>query len=115
MRKTIRSKAISGITAAVMLLTCAMPVAVNAVESPTKENAMKTLETGITISADKISTENYKDTRFNNPISPDFFCAQTITSSLKLQDLTRTTPMRRSSHFSFSPRTIWSIGLITAR
>lgn len=75
MRKTIRSKAISGITAAVMLLTCAMPVAVNAVESPTKENAVKTLETGITISADKISTENYKDTRFNNPISPDFFCA----------------------------------------
>ena len=75
MRKTIRSKAISGITAAVMLLTCAMPVAVNAVESPTKENAVKTLETGITIPADKISTENYKDTRFNNPISPDFFCA----------------------------------------
>ena len=96
MRKTIRSKAISGITAAVMLLTCAMPVAVNAVESPTKENAVKTLETGIT-------TDDFTST------------AQTITSSLKLQVLTRTTPMRRSSHFSFSPRTILSIGLITAR
>ncbi len=30
---------------------------------------------GITISADKISTNNYKDTKYNNPISSDFFCA----------------------------------------
>jgi len=30
---------------------------------------------GITISADQISTGNYKDTRYNNPISSDFFCA----------------------------------------
>lgn len=30
---------------------------------------------GITISSDKISTNNFKDTKYNNPISSDFFCA----------------------------------------
>lgn len=30
---------------------------------------------GITISTDKISTNNYKSTKYNNPISSDFFCA----------------------------------------
>lgn len=30
---------------------------------------------GISISADKISTNNFKDTRYNNPVSSDFFCA----------------------------------------
>ena len=30
---------------------------------------------GIAISADRISTNNYKDTRYNNPVSSDFFCA----------------------------------------
>lgn len=30
---------------------------------------------GITINNDKISSGNFKDTRYNNPISSDFFCA----------------------------------------
>lgn len=37
-------------------------------------NALDT-KGGITISADKISTNNFKDTRYNNPVSSDFFCA----------------------------------------
>lgn len=40
----------------------------------TKDTAVET-SSGITISADKISTSNYKDTRYNNPVSSDFFCA----------------------------------------
>ena len=78
MKNSIRHKVLSGISAAVMLLNLAIPVPVSAAETQTaltKENAMKSLNSGITISADRISTENYKDTRFNNPISPDFYCA----------------------------------------
>ncbi len=37
--------------------------------------ATKTLEGGITISSDQISTNNFKDTKHNNPVSSDFFCA----------------------------------------
>lgn len=43
----------------------------------TKLSPSEAVETtgGITISSDKISTGNFKDTRYNNPISSDFFCA----------------------------------------
>lgn len=43
----------------------------------TKLSPSEAVETtaGITISPDKISTGNFKDTRYNNPISSDFFCA----------------------------------------
>ncbi len=37
-------------------------------------NAIETTE-GITISSDKISTNNYKNEKYNNPISSEFFCA----------------------------------------
>ncbi|MGN0580952.1 MAG: family 43 glycosylhydrolase [Ruminococcus sp.] len=43
-------------------------------EEMSKNMAIETTG-GITISADKISTNNYKDTRYNNPISSDFYCA----------------------------------------
>ena len=69
-----KSKAASGLMAAAMLLTSSLP-ANAAAEDLTLGTAVKSLDGGITISADKISTENYKDTRFANPISPDFFCA----------------------------------------
>ena len=36
--------------------------------------AVKTID-GNTVSNDKISTNNYKNIRYNNPVSPDFFCA----------------------------------------
>ena len=65
MKNSIRHKVLSGISAAVMLLNLAIPVPVSAAETQTaltKENAMKSLNSGITISADRISTENYKDT-----------------------------------------------------
>lgn len=38
-------------------------------------DAIETLSGGIEISSDKISTNNYKDEKYNNPISSDFFCA----------------------------------------
>lgn len=56
------------------LFLSSLPFSASA-ESINMTNAVKSLESGVTISADHISTDNYKDTRFNNPISPDFFCA----------------------------------------
>lgn len=38
-------------------------------------NAVKNLESGITISNDKISGENYKYVTCNNPVSSEFYCA----------------------------------------
>lgn len=38
------------------------------------ENAIETLS-GIAISSDKISTETYKNKKYNNPISSEFYCA----------------------------------------
>lgn len=73
MRKSISSKAATLIMSATVFLS-SLPLSASA-ESFSMTNAVKTLETGITIPAEQISTENYKDTRFNNPISPDFFCA----------------------------------------
>ena len=73
MIKTITSKAVTFMMSATVFLS-SLPLSASA-ESFSMTNAVKTLETGITIPAEQISTENYKDTRFNNPISPDFFCA----------------------------------------
>ncbi len=73
MRKSISSKAATLIMSATVFLS-SLPLSASA-ESISMTNAVKTLETGITIPADQISSGNYKDTRFNNPISPDFFCA----------------------------------------
>ena len=58
---------------ATVFLSC-LPLPASA-ESISLTNAVKSLESGITIPSDQISNGNYKDTRFNNPISPDFFCA----------------------------------------
>ncbi|HOO08015.1 MAG TPA: family 43 glycosylhydrolase [Ruminococcus sp.] len=73
MRKSISSKAATLIMSATVFLS-SLPLSASA-ESISMTNAVKTLETCITIPADQISSGNYKDTRFNNPISPDFFCA----------------------------------------
>ena len=73
MRKSISSKAATLIMSATVFLS-SLPLSASA-ESISMTNAVKTLETGITIPADQISSGNYKDTRFNNPISSDFFCA----------------------------------------
>ena len=73
MRKSISSKAATLIMSATVFLS-SLPLFASA-ESISMTNAVKTLETCITIPADQISSGNYKDTRFNNPISPDFFCA----------------------------------------
>ena len=73
MRKSISSKAATLIMSATVFLS-SLPLSASA-ESISMTNAVKTLETGITIPAEQISSGNYKDTRFNNPISPDFFCA----------------------------------------
>ena len=73
MRKSISSKAATLIMSATVFLS-SLPLSASA-ESISITNAVKTTEPGITIPADQISSGNYKDTRFNNPISPDFFCA----------------------------------------
>ena len=74
MKKTIKTRAITLIMSATVLLS-ALPFPVSATEQLSYADAVETLDTDIKISADSISTENYKDTRFNNPISPDFYCA----------------------------------------
>ncbi|MBQ8688604.1 MAG: carbohydrate-binding protein [Ruminococcus sp.] len=48
--------------------------AVEAAGSLTTLEAIETTE-GIAISNDKISTNNYKDEKYNNPVSSEFFCA----------------------------------------
>ena len=88
MKKTIKTRAITLIMSATVLLS-ALPFPVSATEQLSYADAVETLDNGIKISADSISTENYKDTRFNNPISPDFYCAdfmfteQTTINSLR--------------------------------
>ena len=73
MKKTIIAKAAALIMSSTLFLS-SLPFSASA-ESINMTNAVKSLESGVTISADQISTDNCKDTRFNNPISPDFFCA----------------------------------------
>ncbi|MDE6783807.1 MAG: family 43 glycosylhydrolase [Ruminococcus sp.] len=74
MKKISKSKAFAGLMAVVTLFA-SLPFSASAKDTLSYDDAVKSLENGITISADNISTENYKDTRFNNPISPDFYCA----------------------------------------
>lgn len=50
-------------------------LAVNAADTQLSPSEAVETTGGITISSDKISTGNFKDTRYNNPISSDFFCA----------------------------------------
>ena len=58
--------------AALCFTTQASLLPVNAVD---QDLAVETLDGGITISAENISTENNKDIRYNNPVSSEFFCA----------------------------------------
>ena len=74
MKKAIKTRVITLVMSATMLLS-ALPFSASATEQLNYADAIETLNNGIKISADSISTENYKDTRFNNPISPDFYCA----------------------------------------
>ena len=74
----IRSKIVSGFMAAAMCLGWSVPTFSVAAEQP--DGGLSTLEAietteGITISSDKISTNNYKDEKYNNPVSSEFFCA----------------------------------------
>ncbi|MBQ8296475.1 MAG: family 43 glycosylhydrolase [Ruminococcus sp.] len=72
------SKLLAAALSAVMLFGAQAAVFPAAAEENTAgmitSEAVETLE-GITISSDKISTGNYKDTDYNNPVSSDFFCA----------------------------------------
>ncbi|MBQ8923076.1 MAG: family 43 glycosylhydrolase [Oscillospiraceae bacterium] len=70
-------KLLSGITALILAAGCLTGSALAAYEGLTPLTDTGAAETtgGITISSDQISTEQNKDTRYNNPISPYFFCA----------------------------------------
>ncbi|MBR2284841.1 MAG: family 43 glycosylhydrolase [Ruminococcus sp.] len=50
-------------------------VPAGAADNPLSQTTAIDTTEGITISSDKISTNNFKDTKYNNPISSDFFCA----------------------------------------
>lgn len=74
--KNMKSRAAGGMLAAALCFTSAassLPVSAEVTELTTA-GATETLE-GITISADKISTNNYKNVKYNNPVSSEFFCA----------------------------------------
>ncbi|MCQ2470294.1 MAG: family 43 glycosylhydrolase, partial [Ruminococcus sp.] len=73
MNKALIAKGATLIISAAVFLS-ALPFSAFA-ESVSMTNAVRSLESDIAVPDNQISTDNYKDTRFNNPISPDFFCA----------------------------------------
>ena len=73
MNKALIAKGATLIISATVFLS-ALPFSAFA-ESVSMTNAVRSLESDIAVPDNQISTDNYKDTRFNNPISPDFFCA----------------------------------------
>lgn len=63
------------LTSALLCLWSAPSIpAVNAADGLVTADAIETME-GITIKSENISTENNKNIKYNNPISPDFYCA----------------------------------------
>lgn len=72
-RRTIRRTACAISAALCLTLQAAMPTFAAGTELNIS-NAIATGE-GITISSENISTNNYKDEKYNNPISSEFFCA----------------------------------------
>ncbi|MGN0630267.1 MAG: family 43 glycosylhydrolase [Ruminococcus sp.] len=66
---------IAGILSAVICAGTSASLITNAADVKLSPSEAVETKEGITISQDKISTGNYKDTRYNNPISSDFFCA----------------------------------------
>ncbi|MBR1529773.1 MAG: family 43 glycosylhydrolase [Oscillospiraceae bacterium] len=57
------------VLSASMCMSLAVPVSAASLQETSASSE------GVMISADHISTENYKDMKYNNPISPDFYCA----------------------------------------
>ncbi len=75
--RNIKSRLISGFVSAALCCTAvssAITASADTAEQLTELYATETTE-GITISGDKISTENYKNVKYNNPVSSEFFCA----------------------------------------
>ena len=75
--KSYMSKLITSVLAASVCMGTALPAIPCSSESAKNITTAEAVENqgGITISNDKISSGNYKDTKYNNPISSDFFCA----------------------------------------
>ena len=62
------------------VLSASMCLGMTPFTASAKENSLSLTDVsdskgGITISSDKISSNNFKDTKYNNPVSSDFFCA----------------------------------------
>lgn len=75
--RNIKSRLAGCILSAAICMTAgasAIPVSADSADTLMSINATETLE-GITISADKISMGNYKNVKYNNPVSSEFFCA----------------------------------------
>ncbi|MBR0485462.1 MAG: family 43 glycosylhydrolase [Oscillospiraceae bacterium] len=72
--KNQKSRITACLLSSAMCMSLALPAYAVENDSLTLQDAIPTSE-GISISAENISTENYKDTKYNNPISSDFFCA----------------------------------------
>ena len=72
--KNHKSRITACLLSSAMCMSLALPAYAVENSSLNLQDAVSTSE-GITISAENISTENYKDTKYNNPISSDFFCA----------------------------------------
>ncbi len=76
MKEFHRRAAAALISAAMCVSAAASAAPVSAENAPAviSADAIETMG-GITISADKISANNYKNTKFNSPISSEFYCA----------------------------------------
>lgn len=74
--KELHSKLIAGILTLSMCLMSTTVCSAKTLQtnSVSMTDAVETLG-GITINTNQISSNNYKDTKYNNPISSEFFCA----------------------------------------
>lgn len=68
-------KRISACICSVALAISCIPCGMSMDSSAAGEETVETLDSAITISSENISTDNNKNTAYNNPISSDFYCA----------------------------------------
>lgn len=74
--KSNAKKVTAAMLSAAMYMGAAAPCSVSAEEKVISlSDAVKTLEDGVSISNESISDNSYKNTRYNNPISSEFYCA----------------------------------------
>lgn len=72
----MRTRKISAVLTAALMCSMLVPAnsTVTAADTLMSADAIETME-GVTIKSEQISTENNKNIKYNNPVSPDFYCA----------------------------------------